>query len=373
MGRAAVLARALNASVPVFFDLMYDATCAFKGFVSSHPDAEGSWIRLVNYSDGAEWYLKVTSGRHGESRSALPVGDRIAATLELKAERTLWNRLRRIVQRLEQDRSGEADPPTRDEILRLKMATEAGERTFNRSYGEAALGPLRQGTSDVPINDRLAKFFEIAAELQYRRKLCIVDGDLFGGIAGCMTLIDTAMRRVSRDQLESCAAPLLEGAEVDPWKLLGELCTHFVELGLGDLVAEVAEDCRTRADRNVGRALDSSSIDEALDALYLALPMSTVAASALQLLASEGPRHLRARSSNAWILQDEKTTRIISSLMTQVRDLEGAEWTEHRTEILRARSSAGIRAAEEVATSLIEHQYIYPRALRPLLLTAAGS
>ncbi len=322
------------------------------------PELSGQWVKYVDpRRPGQDWYVRTSPDGHGESCSALPDGERSAASIELQADNRVLLRLEALGAELRA--AGEHYQWVLDVI-------RAADEGFNASVTAASLSRLR----DSRLDDALTELTSTAGAVVAQRKRLAADLHLFGGLATACTLLFTARARGAHpDVLHHCLQLVREPDVIDPWQLLGSLTRRMLRSGLANVVTAVADDCRDQASSLLGSAVRAPTIDQAMDHLYRAQPMSVVASSLHGLVASEGPNHLRRRSKNAHRVEEERSTRIRVSFAHHTLDvLDGSTWYWDRTHVAAVRRERGDGAARRLVGEWVEREYRYPRGVVPDLL-----
>lgn len=168
------------------------------------------------------------------------------------------------------------------------------------------------------------------------------------------------------------AGGMLIGARTlagDTTTLMYRLVNYIVaRFGL-DAAEQATDALIAEGDARREAALTSSSIEAFGTQLHLAA-LAYLSAALGSKFATEGAhgQPITEPMRRSATVADERNAQIGSALSVWIRDLEGDEMRRHQTIAGVVRAESGDRAAERKVDGWIEREWLFPRAVRPLLL-----
>jgi hypothetical protein len=315
LGRARMVARALVGCGPRDLDQLVHWRLVYDAVIRSEPGLLGQWIG--GRSPAGERYVRIADGG-GESRDALPAGERAAVMLESPESFAVREWLARFGAAYA---GGTFGPPSEATVGALKNTVMACAPDF-----DAALLDLLAANPD-PM--RLLEAWE-------ERYLEYAFGATFLGHVRAVGAIGAW----PEPPYESARALLDRAVAASDEASLLDLGTQW-----RDAVDDATEQARAAPDA-----------ETALETIYRALP---TAAAAVALYRALG----RERVASA---VEERRVRMRHALAESILDFSGRRWRELQSEIARS-------GGEALARSLTEHHLLYPRVLLPALLAGTAS
>jgi hypothetical protein len=320
--------------------------------------------------NGREWYVYDSGDGRGSSGSALPAGEVLAATVELPGNRpmTLW--LQDRTRELESGARQPGRPLRPDDFDRLWLALAA----CVDGHGDEWLAARRAEMDDQYELLRRLAYDDPPAEgwlfhLQALRSAYGVDGVTTGAFATAVELVHAVLDACPEDaRVETGARYWSEfhsALSANANSLLEILARRALADGHDALVSKLVDELRDRADALIEVGLDSPTLDEHLEALYVAVPTLHGALMLARVLVDVvGDR----RTKQVERATDEKLVRVGFAFTTQLQDLEGDRWNGHQARIAQLRAEEGADEADAFAEGLVEREFLYPRAILGELL-----
>jgi hypothetical protein len=379
--QALCVARALLALEPVGFDEVLEIISEQRRYEAEHGQILGQWIR-GEFPNGREWYVLTTADGRGESREKPPPGEEIAVTLTLPSKRPTFSWLKELAEGYKTGsiRFGGREP-TLNDLSRLALAIRACSPGYNERFMSSFEEDLQkewQSPEDSPKSREEDSLDQFAKWLSSLRGDFGADTPFFAGFTTaveiCYRITSAGSDPTQRRKTYIRYAEKIMNSRPDPQWLLQMVAWEAMRDSYGGQVLGVADQMRDLTDQWLKAALNAPTLNGHLDGLYRAIPPAWAARQiytvAGEYRGSNPPTsNQRERFLRIGSFIDERLTRLMAPLTGQIMDLDrGNEWRRHREIVRRARNQDGESAAAAAARSLIEGQYLYPRALHAMLL-----
>lgn len=419
------IARALTSFSPINFD--YPSVIARKvmDYEFQHGSLIGKWYKTK--SPKAEWYIYAESRLSGKSCSTLPQGAVSAATFvcdEQEANKTL-NLFEKAVSALEnnlvfsdvfrhlaygsdttQQTISKDETLDKNQTQNLKKSLEACRPEFNENKIIEFRSCLRRSPEVIDFAGKIPSLpsrmrgcclmvepkhlIDFSNHLEEERRNYCADAHLYGSV---MTTVEICNRVAPKAALKypakncppelsillqfSANAWYLTSSDIlNPVTVLSATIKEALTAGFFEELMAILNEYTDLVRSKMEAALNAKTTDNSLDLLYEAIPYAHGANVICFTLCTNS--HLldtsKAKMVNGAMTQvNENLTRLKYPFAHQVSDFNGAEWKLKKKILAQLRKTEGEKVIEEYVYKWIEELLLYPRSLKPALLSRNDS